>query len=127
MEPAGLMKENRKFRFFIIFFLFFFSFSLSFSTFAAYAYAATGSFSFPGFVQQTAPTAKSQDAQVKAQPDKQPEKIIPAPQNIKESAAIYVFLGWMWLSIVVLIYFLRLKIKEADRLYMIRFFSSERK
>jgi cytochrome b6 len=58
----------------------------------------------------------------------QPEadKIIAAPENIKEGTAIYVFLGWMWLSVVVLVYFLRLKIKETDRLYRSKFFSPEK-
>ena len=54
------------------------------------------------------------------------DKLVPSPANIKESTAIYVFLGWMWLSIVVLIYFLRLKVKEIDRLYWSRFFSPEK-
>lgn len=44
------------------------------------------------------------------------DKIIPSPKDIKERTAIYVFLGWMWLAIFVLIYILRLKVKEADRL-----------
>jgi cytochrome b6 len=54
------------------------------------------------------------------------DRIIPSPQNIKEGMAIYVFLGWMWLSVGVLIYFLRLKVKEIDRLYWSRFFSPEK-
>jgi quinol-cytochrome oxidoreductase complex cytochrome b subunit len=54
------------------------------------------------------------------------DKLIPSPANIKESTAIYVFLGWMWLSIVILVYFLRLKVKEVDRLYWTRFFSPEK-
>jgi hypothetical protein len=73
--------------------------------------------------QQAAPPAKAQEIQAQAQP----EKIVAAFQNIKESSRTYVFLGWMWLSIAVLIYFLRLKIKEADRLYDIRFFSRDKK
>lgn len=75
------------------------------------------------FAQQALPSAKSQQPQVKAEP----EKIIPSPQNIKESTAIVVFLVWMWISIAVLIYFLRLKIKEVDRLYTSRFFSPDKK
>ena len=54
------------------------------------------------------------------------DRLIPAPENIKEGTAIYVFLGWMWLSVAVLIYFLRLKIKEVDRLYWSKFFSPEK-
>lgn len=47
-----------------------------------------------------------------------------SPQNIKEETGIFVFVGWMWLSIIVLIFFLRLKIREADRLFRLNFFSS---
>ena len=73
--------------------------------------------------QQAAPPEKAPEMQAQAQS----EKIVAAPQNIKEASRIYVFLGWMWVSIAVLIYFLRLKIKEADRLYLIKFFSSDKK
>jgi len=57
----------------------------------------------------------------------EPEKIIPGPQNIKERTAILVFLGWMWASIAVLVYLLRLKIKEVDHLHRTRYFSPRRK
>jgi len=52
--------------------------------------------------------------------------IVPAPKNIKEAIAIYVFLGWMWLSIFVLVYILRQKIKELDRIHKLKFFSSHK-
>jgi cytochrome b6 len=55
------------------------------------------------------------------------DKIVAAPQNIKESTAIYVFLGGIWLSIAVLTYLLRLKIKETDRLLEMGYFSSDKK
>jgi hypothetical protein len=54
------------------------------------------------------------------------ELIVPAPKDIKEAIAIYVFLGWMWLSIFVLVYILRQKIKELDRIYKLKFFSSHK-
>ena len=73
--------------------------------------------------QQPTPPEKAPEIQAQAQS----EKIVAAPQNIKEASRIYVFLGWMWISIAVLIYFLRLKIKEVDRLYEIKFFSPDRK
>jgi hypothetical protein len=63
----------------------------------------------------------STESQIK-QAQTQPEKIVPGPQNIKERTAVYVFLGWLWVSIAVLVYFLRLKIKEIDRVYNLRFF-----
>ena len=55
------------------------------------------------------------------------DKIVAAPQNIKESTAIFIFLGWIWLSVAVLTYLLRLKIKETDRLLDVGYFSSERR
>ncbi len=54
-------------------------------------------------------------------------EIIGAPRNITEHIAIYVFLGWLWLSILVLIYLLRLKIKESDRLNNFEYFLSVQK
>lgn len=57
---------------------------------------------------------------------KEPEKIIPSPKNIKESTAIYIFVGWVWLSIIVLIFILRAKIKEVDRLHRIKFFNEKK-
>ncbi len=57
----------------------------------------------------------------------QPKSIVPAPANIRESTAIFVFIGWMWLSIGVLFYLLRLKIKEADRLHDSRYYSPDKK
>jgi hypothetical protein len=54
------------------------------------------------------------------------ERIVPAPSDIKQATAIYVFLGWIWLSIGVLIFFLRQKIKEVDRLHRLGFFSEDK-
>jgi len=56
----------------------------------------------------------------------EPEKIVGAPQDIKQKTGILVFVAWIWVSVLVLIYFLRLKIKEADRLYRLRFFSAKK-
>ena len=54
--------------------------------------------------------------------DEVSEKIVPGPQDIKEAAGIVVFLAWIWLSVLVLTYFLVQKIKEADRLHRLKFF-----
>jgi len=65
-----------------------------------------------------------QKSLVQTTPEKsKPEVIQPAPKNIKEKTAICVFLAWLWLLIGVLIYFLRLKIKEADRIFNLKFYS----
>jgi hypothetical protein len=60
------------------------------------------------------------------QEKQEPEKIDSAPQDAKQKTGVLVFVAWMWISIIVLIYFLRLKIKEADRLYRLRFFSAKK-
>jgi di/tricarboxylate transporter len=75
------------------------------------------------FAQQAAQEEPEEKIQVK---DDQ-EKIIPSPQNIKESTGIFVFVAWMWIAIFVLIYILRLKIREVDRLLKIRFLSTKKK
>lgn len=54
------------------------------------------------------------------------ETIVPSPKDIKQATAIYVFVGWMWLSIGALIFFLRQKIKEVDRLHSLKFFSDSK-
>jgi len=73
------------------------------------------------FGQQASPQEKAKETEVK----KAPEKIVPSPHNIKEKTAIYVFLAWMWVSILVLIYILRQKIREVDRLYTLKFLGSD--
>lgn len=53
--------------------------------------------------------------------------IHPSPQNIREAVDIYVFLAWIWGMILFLIFILRHKIKEMDRLHEIRYFSQKGK
>ncbi len=54
------------------------------------------------------------------------ETIVPGPKDARQATAIYVFLGWIWLSIGILIFFIRLKIKEVDRLHELGFFSKNK-
>jgi len=75
------------------------------------------------FAQQV----RQEEQEEKIQAKDVQEKIIPSPQNIKEQTGIYVFVAWMWIAIVVLIYILRLKIKEVDRLHKLRFLSVKKK
>jgi hypothetical protein len=77
-----------------------------------------------------AATARQQPAKEKnaaLQTQAQPEKIIPAAKNIREKTAIYVFVAWLWAAIFVLIYIVRLEIKEADRLLDLKFFHEDKK
>jgi len=92
---------------------------------------------FAATIQQPAPKEKDKTVQAPPQqsPSKdkavqvqaQPEKIFAAPQNIKERTAIYVFVGWLWAAIFILIYILRLEIKEADRLLDLKYYRDEKK
>lgn len=75
------------------------------------------------FAQQVRQEEQNEKIQVK----NNQEKIIPSPQNIKESTGIYVFVAWMWIAIFVLVYILRLKIREVDRLYKLLFLSAKKK
>jgi hypothetical protein len=72
--------------------------------------------------QQDAEQSMTSDLQEK----EEPEKIVGATRDVKQKMGIWVFVGWMWISVAVLIFFLRLKIKEADRLYSLRFFSAKK-
>lgn len=80
---------------------------------------------FSGYdlAQQDTPEEQVQAAQAQ----KEKEKIVPSPKNIKESTDLYVFVGWIWLAVFVLVFFLRLKIKEVDRLYRLGYFSGKKK
>ncbi len=77
----------------------------------------------PDFAQQVAQKEKTE----MTQGEESQEEIIPGPQNITESTGIYVFIAWMWLAIFVLIYILKLKVKEVDRLFEIQFISEKKK
>jgi hypothetical protein len=73
------------------------------------------------WAQQPEPSVESRTITEETQ-----EKIKPAPKDIKEAVGIYVFLGWIWISIFVLVFILRQKIKETDRIYRLKFFSSDK-
>ena len=72
--------------------------------------------------QQNAEQSLTSDPQEK----QEPEKIVGAPQDAKQKTGIWVFVVWMWISVFVIIYFLRLKIKEVDSLYRLRFYSAKK-
>jgi hypothetical protein len=73
------------------------------------------------WAQQPEPSVESQTLKEEMQ-----QEIKPAPKDIKEAVGIYVFLGWIWVSIFVLVFILLQKIKETDRIYRLKFFSSDR-
>lgn len=45
-----------------------------------------------------------------------------AARPVKERMAVYVILAWAWLSIAVLLGFLRLRVREADRVHRMGLF-----
>jgi hypothetical protein len=49
------------------------------------------------------------------------------PKSIKDRVAIWVFLAWVWGTTLVSIVFLRLKIKECDRLQAMAFHEASRR
>ena len=55
------------------------------------------------------------------------EEIHAGPKDIKEEVGIFVFLGWLWFSIFVMIYLLRQKIRESDRLHSYKYFTATEK
>ena len=72
-------------------------------------------------------THAQQEINPETQNEVRAEVVQPGPQDVVERVEIYVFLVWFWISIVVLIYFLRLKVKEADRLYELKYYDSFKK
>lgn len=54
------------------------------------------------------------------------EEIVPGPKDLKEKIGTIVFIIWLWITIIVLVFFLIQKIKEADRLHEFGFFHSQK-
>jgi hypothetical protein len=68
------------------------------------------------------PSGSAGATPAKKAPVMRTEPIIPAFQTPKEKTAVIVFYVWLWLSIGVLIYFLRWWVQEADRVYRAKFY-----
>jgi hypothetical protein len=74
---------------------------------------STVPFTWAVLAAQDAPKAPAAKPVVEAKP----EEVRPAFLTPRERSGTYVFLGWTWLTIGVLLYFLKLKIREADRVF----------
>jgi hypothetical protein len=72
----------------------------------------------PQAAPQAAPAKTA--AKVKAPPA--PEIIHPAFASLKEKTAVLVFLAWLWIIVAILVWLLRMKIREADRVYSLKFY-----
>ena len=71
--------------------------------------------------------AKPSLAEAQAKTEAPPEKIVPGPRNIRERMGIIVFIAWLWVAIIVLVFILRLEIREADRVYRLKLYPGEHK
>ena len=83
---------------------------------AAAAIILLGSLVASGILEarvQEAPQASLKTAADNAQGQETPA----SPRPAKERMAVYILLAWVWLSIAVLLGILRMRVREADRVY----------
>ncbi len=59
-------------------------------------------------------------SKVKAPPV--PQTVHPGYASLREKTAVLVFLAWLWLIVGIFAYLLRLKIREADRVYGLKLY-----
>ena len=81
--------------------------------------------------QQTSPPPQPAPAAKKAveaapAPAKAGQEVVPGPRNPKERMGLYIFMAWLWVSIIFLVFVLRAKVKEADRLFEAQYFKDEK-
>jgi len=76
--------------------------------------------------QPAVPQPAPEKAKAETKPESKDETIHPAPKNIKERSAVYVFLAWLWLVIGSLIYVFALKIREADRVFSLHYYQPDK-
>jgi len=55
-----------------------------------------------------------------------PVTIHPAFADLKEKTGVIVFLAWLWLIVGILVWLLRMKIREADRVHALRFYPASK-
>ena len=58
--------------------------------------------------------------------EKERPKVVAVPQDVKEKTGVIVYVAWVWIGILSIVYILRLKIREADRLHRLNFFSAKK-
>jgi len=87
--------------------------------------AAAGIFLLGSLIVSGVPEARVQEtppASVKPAAATAPGQETPAaPRPARERMAVYVLLAWVWLSIAVLFGLLRLRVREADRVFRMGF------
>ncbi len=81
--------------------------------------AAAGIFLLVSLAASGVLEARVQEAsQASVKPAAAPGQEAPvAPRPPRERMAVYVLLAWVWLSIIVLLGLLRLRVREADRVH----------
>ena len=83
--------------------------------------------------QQTSPATQPAPTETKAATTAPAEAAAPAgqevtagPRNPKEQMGLYVFMAWLWVAIIVLVFILRAKVREVDRLFEARYLTGEK-
>lgn len=69
---------------------------------------------------QANPQAAPAKPAAKAAPE--PQILYPAYSSLKEKTAVLVFLVWLWIIVGILVWLLRMKIREADRIHGLKFY-----
>ena len=78
----------------------------------------------PAILSAQSPAPANSAPKVKAPPT--PETIHPAFADLKEKTAVLVFLAWLWLIVGILVWLLRMKIREADRVHALKFYPASK-
>ncbi len=56
------------------------------------------------------------------EPEQAPAEVQTGPKDARERTGAYVFLVWLWSVIIVLVFVLRAKVKDVDRLHDMLYF-----
>jgi len=66
--------------------------------------------------------AEEGTARASIRPEAPMQEIESGPKDVREKTELYVFLGWMWILILISLYVLHHKARQADALARYRFF-----
>ena len=58
--------------------------------------------------------------------EKERPKVVAVPQDVREKTGVLVYAAWIWISILVIVYIFILKVREADRLHRLNYFSAKK-
>lgn len=95
---------------------------LCFFMMAAFLMPAVSGLGAQASPPQSAPAPK---ASLSPNPAAPAQGVVPGPGKLKERMGVYVFMAWLWASLIVLIFILRAKVREADRLFEAGYFKEK--